>query len=73
MCIENAQKGLKAHGNEIIERTKCKWEEMDDQEWMKGDGSSIEKKEKVQRINSSQHGTKHLLFKKKPPKSQELP
>jgi len=23
MCIESAQKGLKAHGNEIIERTKC--------------------------------------------------
>jgi hypothetical protein len=37
---------------------------MEDQERMKGDGLGIEKEEKVQRINSSQHGTKHLLFKK---------
>jgi len=64
MCIESAQKGLRAHGNEIIERTKCEWKEMEDREQMKRDGSNIEKEEKVQRKNSSQHGTKHLLFKK---------
>ncbi len=64
MCIESAQKGPRAHGTKIIERTKCKWKEMEDQERTKGNGSSIEKKQKVQKENSSQHGNKHLLFKK---------
>jgi hypothetical protein len=31
---------------------------------IKGDGSSIEREEKVRKEKSSQHGTKHLLFKK---------
>jgi hypothetical protein len=31
---------------------------------MRGDGSSIERKEKVQRKKNSQHGIKHLLFSK---------
>jgi hypothetical protein len=44
VCIESAWKGLKAHGNEMIERSKCKWEEMEDHERMRGDGLNIEKK-----------------------------
>jgi hypothetical protein len=37
---------------------------MENQEGMRGDGSCIEKEEKVQREKGSQHGTKHLLFQK---------
>jgi hypothetical protein len=31
---------------------------------MRGDGLSVEREEKVQREKNSQHGPRHLLFKK---------
>jgi hypothetical protein len=46
---------------------------MEEHERMKGDGLGITKKEKVQKDKSSQHGTKGLLLKKKPPKVKEFP
>jgi hypothetical protein len=37
---------------------------MEDQEQMRRDGLGVERKEKVQKEKSSQHGTRHMLFKK---------
>ncbi len=64
VCIKSTRKGLITHDSEMIERTKHKWKEMEDQERLKGDGSGVVKKEKVWKKKSSQHGTKPLLFKK---------
>ncbi len=69
VCIKCTRKGLRAHANEMIEMTKHKWEEMEDHEWMRGDGSSIEKEEKVRKEKNSELRTRCLLFQKKPPKA----
>jgi hypothetical protein len=37
---------------------------MEDRERMKGDGLGVERGEKVQKEKNSQHGIRHLLFKK---------
>jgi len=63
MCIEGTGKGLIAHGNEMIERSRCEWEEMENQEWMRKDGLGVEREEKVWKEKSSQHGTRHLFLK----------